>query len=183
MRGRLDAFATIVGEASQLRDVKYVIVLDSDTQLPRDAARELSATLAHPLNRPRFDPQRGRVVEGHGILQPRVAITMASSRRSRFAALFTGDPGIDPYTRVVSDVYQDAFDEGSFVGKGIYDVDAFQQALAGKLPDDRVLSHDLLEGAYARAGLSRTYCCSKTTLRPTAPTSAAASAGSAATGR
>jgi cellobiose phosphorylase len=153
LRGAREPFAITPEDAPDLRDVKYVIVLDSDTQLPRDAARELSATLAHPLNRPRFDPERGRVVEGHGILQPRVAITMASSRRSRFAALFTGDPGIDPYTRAVSDVYQDAFDEGSFVGKGIYDVDAFQLALAGKLPDDRVLSHDLLEGAYARAGL------------------------------
>jgi cyclic beta-1,2-glucan synthetase len=153
LRGRLDAFATIVGEASQLRDVKYVIVLDSDTQLPRDAARELAATLAHPLNRPRLDPRLGRVVEGYAILQPRVAITMDSARRSGFAGLFAGEPGIDPYTRAVSDVYQDLFEEGSFVGKGIYDVDAFQAAIGGKLPENRVLSHDLLEGAYARAGL------------------------------
>ena len=86
-------------------------------------------------------------------MQPRVAITMMSARRSGFARLFAGEPGVDPYTRAVSDLYQDVFGEGSFVGKGIYDVDAFQQALAGKLPENRVLSHDLLEGAYARAGL------------------------------
>jgi len=153
LRGELGPFTTIVGDLGQLRGVRYVIVLDSDTQLPRDAARELAATMAHPLNRPRFDATLGRVVEGHAILQPRVAITMASTRRSGFARLFAGEPGIDPYTRAVSDVYQDVFGEGSFVGKGIYDVDAFQQALAGKLPENRVLSHDLLEGAYARAGL------------------------------
>ncbi len=153
LRGELAPFATIVGDVEHLRGVRYVIALDSDTQLPRDAARELVATMAHPLNRPRFDATLGRVVEGYAILQPRVAITMASARRSGFTRLFAGEPGIDPYTRAVSDVYQDVFGEGSFVGKGIYDVDAFQQALAGKLPENRVLSHDLLEGAYARAGL------------------------------
>ncbi|MBL8968995.1 MAG: carbohydrate-binding protein [Myxococcales bacterium] len=153
LRGRLGGFSTIVGEPRELRDVKYVIVLDSDTQLPRDAARELAGTLAHPLNRPRLDARLGRVVEGYAILQPRVAITMDSARRSGFARLFAGESGIDPYTRAVSDVYQDLFDEGSFVGKGIYDVDAFQAAIGGKLPENRVLSHDLLEGAYARAGL------------------------------
>jgi cyclic beta-1,2-glucan synthetase len=153
LRGELGPFATVVGDARHLRGVRYVIVLDSDTQLPRDAARELVATMAHPLNRPRFDAALGRVVEGHAILQPRVAITMMSARRSGFARLFAGEPGVDPYTRAVSDLYQDVFGEGSFVGKGIYDVDAFQQALAGKLPENRVLSHDLLEGAYARAGL------------------------------
>ena len=153
LRGELGAFATTIGDVRHLRGIRYVIVLDSDTQLPRDAARELAATMAHPLNRPRFDDTLGRVVEGHAILQPRVATTMASARRSGFARLFAGEPGIDPYTRAVSDVYQDIFDEGSFVGKGIYDVDAFERALAGKLPENRILSHDLLEGAYARAGL------------------------------
>ncbi|MBA3545022.1 MAG: cyclic beta 1-2 glucan synthetase, partial [Nannocystis sp.] len=153
LRGDFAPFAAIVGDREPLRGVRYVIVLDSDTQLPRDAARELAATMAHPLNRPRFDAALGRVVEGHAILQPRVAITMASARRSGFARLFAGQPGIDPYTRAVSDVYQDVFGEGSFVGKGIYDVDVCQQALAGKLPENRVLSHDLLEGGYARSGL------------------------------
>jgi cellobiose phosphorylase len=153
LRGKTGLFDTTVGDIAQLRSVKYVIVLDSDTQLPRDAARELAGAMAHPLNQPRFDPRLGRVVEGYSILQPRVAITMASARRSGFSRLFAGEPGIDPYTRAVSNVYQDVFAEGSFIGKGIYDVDAFQEALGGKLPEDRILSHDLLEGAYARAGL------------------------------
>jgi cyclic beta-1,2-glucan synthetase len=153
LRGELGHFDRVVGDVERLRGVKYVIVLDSDTQLPRDAARELASTLAHPLNRPSYDSNRGRVTEGYAILQPRVAITMASSGASHFARLFSGEPGIDPYTRAVSDVYQDLFDEGSFVGKGIYDVDAVRQALEARLPENRILSHDLLEGAYARSGL------------------------------
>jgi len=153
IRGEPERFATIVGEIEALQGVKNVIVLDSDTQLPRDTARELVATLAHPLNRPVYDETWGRVTEGYSILQPRVGITMASSMASGFARLFAGDPGIDPYTRAVSDVYQDVFGQGSFVGKGIYDVDAFRRALEGRLPENRILSHDLLEGAYARSGL------------------------------
>ncbi len=151
--GQLDHFETTVGDVARLRDVKYVIVLDSDTQLPRDSARELVGTIAHWLNRPRYDEARGRVTEGYSILQPRVAITMASSSRSLFARLFAGDPGIDPYTRAVSDVYQDLFGEGSFIGKGIYDVEAFRRSLTGRFPENRILSHDLLEGAHARSGL------------------------------
>jgi len=147
------AFMCIVGDAEVLRGVRYVITLDSDTQLPRDAARAFVATLAHPLNRPRFDPTLQRVVEGYGILQPSVGTSLGRRRTSRFARMFGSEPGIDPYTRMVSDVYQDLFDEGSFVGKGIYDVDAFEHALEGRLPENRILSHDLLEGCYARAGL------------------------------
>jgi len=147
------AFMCIVGDAEVLRGVRYVITLDSDTQLPRDAARAFVATLAHPLNRPRFDPALQRVVEGYGILQPSVGTSLGRRRTSRFARMFGSEPGIDPYTRMVSDVYQDLFDEGSFVGKGIYDVDAFEHALEGRLPENRILSHDLLEGCYARAGL------------------------------
>ncbi|HEY4884619.1 MAG TPA: glycosyltransferase family 2 protein, partial [Myxococcales bacterium] len=153
LRGDPSRFDTIVGDTEYLQRVKYVIALDSDTQLPRGSARELAATMAHPLNRPRFDVGLGRVSEGYAILQPHVAVTMASARSSRFASLHASEPGIDPYTRAVSDVYQDVFEEGSFVGKGIYDVDAFRQATAGRLPENRVLSHDLLEGAVARAGL------------------------------
>ncbi len=153
LRGELAKFATRIGPMERLLDVRYVIALDADTGLPRDAARELAGTLAHPLNRPRYDAARGRVVEGYTILQPRLSASMASIGRSRFARLFGGRAGIDPYTRAVSDVYQDLFGEGSFVGKGIYDVDAMRQALAGKLPDNRVLSHDLLESAYARSAL------------------------------
>jgi len=153
LRGSGRGFSTIVGPLDALQDVRYVIALDADTELPRDSARTLAATLAHPLNRPFFDERRGRVTSGHAILQPRVGVTMYSAAQSRFAALFGGDPGIDPYTRAVSDVYQDLFGEGSFVGKGIYDVDAVRSSLGGRLPTDRVLSHDLLEGAYGRAGL------------------------------
>jgi cyclic beta-1,2-glucan synthetase len=153
LRGDREIFSTVVGELSELQDVKYVIVLDADTDLPRDAARQLAGTLAHPLNRPCYDAARGRVTRGYSILQPRVSSTMASVRRSRFSRLFAGVPGIDPYTLAVSDVYQDLFAEGSFVGKGIYDVDAVRRALHDRLPENRVLSHDLLEGGYARAGL------------------------------
>ncbi|HEY1546780.1 MAG TPA: glucoamylase family protein, partial [Kofleriaceae bacterium] len=153
LRGDRSGFATVAGPIARLDNVAYVIVLDSDTELPRDAARELAGTLGHPLNRPVFDQARGRVTEGYAILQPRVGITLESIGRSRFSKLFAGEPGIDPYTRAVSDVYQDLFAEGSFIGKGIYDVDAIRHALGGKLPDNRVLSHDLLEGAYGRAGL------------------------------
>ena len=153
IRGDASSFGTIVGEPAQLRDVKYVIVLDSDTDLPRDSAQQLVGSMAHWLNRPIYDEARGRVVRGYSILQPRVAITMTSSSRSWFSRLFSGEPGIDPYTHAVSDVYQDLFEEGSFIGKGIYDVDAFRRALAGRLPENRILSHDLLEGAHGRSGL------------------------------
>ena len=153
LRGIEGGFSHIVGEVSELAKVRYVIALDSDTDLPRDAARLLAATMAHPLNRPHFDEAKGRVTSGYSILQPRVGVSMASTSRTRFARLFAGEPGIDPYTRAVSDVFQDVFEEGSFVGKGIYDVDMLRRALTGRLPDNRILSHDLLEGAYARAGL------------------------------
>ena len=103
----------------------YVITLDSDTQLPMDTARRLVGTLSHPLNRPRFDARLQRVTEGYGVLQPRVGVSLESASRTSFALVFSGHVGIDPYTSAVSDVYQDIFHEGSFVGKGIYDVDAF----------------------------------------------------------
>ena len=151
--GARDGFSLIVGDVSALSNVKYVVTLDTDTQLPRDAARRCVGVMAHPLNRPRYDARRKRIVEGYGILQPRVAASLPGINRSWYARIFGGEPGIDPYTRAVSDVYQDLFQEGSFTGKGIYDVDAFEQALAGRLPENRILSHDLLEGCYARAGL------------------------------
>lgn len=149
----LESFSTIIGDTDVLPEIKYVISLDTDTQLPRDAARQLVGTMAHPLNRPRFDPQRGIVADGYSILQPRVSVSLPSARRSWFVRIFSGEPGIDPYTREVSDVYQDIFHEGSFIGKGIYEVDAFQQALKGRFPENTILSHDLLESAHARSGL------------------------------
>ena len=147
------AFSLVVGDTSGLVKIKYVITLDTDTELPRDAATIFVATMAHILNRANYDPQRCRVTEGYGILQPRIAVGIPPSHASRYELLFGGDAGIDPYTRTVSDVYQDIFDEGSFIGKGIFDVDIFEQALAARLPENRILSHDLLEGCYARAGL------------------------------
>ncbi|HSM10719.1 MAG TPA: glucoamylase family protein, partial [Lysobacter sp.] len=151
--GPRDQFLRITGDLDALVGTRYVITLDTDTQLPRDAARKLVGTLAHPLNRAEFDPERRVVRRGYGILQPRVDISMSGQARSWYARLFGSEPGIDPYTRAVSDVYQDLFSEGSFVGKGIYDIDAFECALEGRLPENRILSHDLLEGCYARAGV------------------------------
>ncbi len=146
-------FAEIVGDLAVLPSIKYVITLDTDTSLPRDAARTLVGTMAHPLNRPRIDPRSLRVVEGYAILQPRTPISLLASERSRFTRLSAGDAGIDPYTRAVSDVYQDLFAEGSYVGKGIYDVDAFRQATEGRFPENLILSHDLVESGYARSAL------------------------------
>ena len=151
--GDTQCFSEIVGDLSRLPHIKYVITLDTDTQLPREAARQLAATMAHPLNVPVYDSQRGLIVDGYSILQPRVAVSLPSAGRSRFVKLFSGDAGLDPYTRTVSDVFQDVFQEGSFIGKGIYDVDAFEQSVGGKFPENRILSHDLLEGCYARSGL------------------------------
>lgn len=148
-----DRFSRVAGDTAILLNVKYVITLDTDTQLPRDAARKLAGAMAHPLNQARYDKDQQRVGEGYGILQPRVAVSLPGANRSRFARLYGSDAGIDPYTHAVSDVYQDVFQEGSFIGKGIYDVDAFEQAISGRFPENRILSHDLLEGCYARAGL------------------------------
>ncbi|MEP7346372.1 MAG: hypothetical protein ABI877_13970, partial [Gemmatimonadaceae bacterium] len=147
------AFSTIVGNVEPLLQVRYVITLDSDTMLPPDAAPDLVGTLAHPLNRAHYDAASGRVVRGYGILQPRVGVSLPSAHRSRFAAIHSGHPGIDPYTTAVSDVYQDLYGEGSFTGKGIYDVDAFELATSGRFPENTLLSHDLIEGSYSRAGL------------------------------
>jgi cellobiose phosphorylase len=148
-----ERFALVVGETRVLANVKYVITLDTDTQLARDSAWQFVGAMAHPLNRARYDESRQRVVAGYGILQPRVAVSLSGMNQSRYAHMCASEPGIDPYTRAVSDVYQDLFGEGSFIGKGIYEVDAFERALAGRFPDNRILSHDLLEGCYARAGL------------------------------
>ncbi|MEX2110426.1 MAG: glucoamylase family protein [Gemmatimonadaceae bacterium] len=152
--GAGDAFSTIVGDTSRLGEVRYVITLDSDTVLPRDAAQLLVGSIAHPLNRARFDPTVGRVTRGYGILQPRVGVSLTSAHRSYFASIHSGHPGVDPYTTAVSDVYQDLYGEGSFTGKGIYDVDAFEEATHGRFPENTLLSHDLIEGTYTRAGLA-----------------------------
>ncbi|WP_430389800.1 GH36-type glycosyl hydrolase domain-containing protein [Dyella sp. 20L07] len=148
-----DQFSLIVGRIAGLKGVRYLITLDVDTHLPRGAARQFIGAMAHPLSRPVFDADKRRVVAGYAILQPRVGISLPSAARSVYARLFGSDAGIDPYTRAVSDVYQDLFREGSFIGKGIYDLGAFERAMQGRFPDNSVLSHDLIEGCYARSGL------------------------------
>ncbi|MDP9199234.1 MAG: cyclic beta 1-2 glucan synthetase [Pseudomonadota bacterium] len=148
-----ERFSLVVGDMAGLQGIRYVITLDADTELPRDSARQLIGVMAHTLNCPRYDESRQRVTGGYGILQPRMAASLAGANRSRYAQLFGSEPGIDPYTRSVSDVYQDLFSEGSFIGKGIYEVDAFESALKSRFPENWILSHDLLEGCYARSGL------------------------------
>ncbi|MDD2229635.1 MAG: glucoamylase family protein, partial [Candidatus Cloacimonetes bacterium] len=151
--GQKDDFSLIVGDTTKLENIRYIITLDTDTQLPLDSAQKFIGAMAHPLNSPQYDPQLKRIVAGYGILQPRVGISMDLCCRSRYSAMCASDPGIDPYTRAVSDVYQDLFGEGSFVGKGIYDIEAFEQTSGDCFPDNRILSHDLLEGCYTRSGL------------------------------
>jgi cyclic beta-1,2-glucan synthetase len=153
LRNDFDSFPVKVGDLSILPSIRYVITLDSDTQLPRGAGKELVGTLAHPLNRAVIDRQSNIVTKGYGILQPRVGISISSATRSRLASFYSGQTGFDLYTRATSDVYQDLFDEGSFTGKGIYEVDVYQQVLAQRFPANALLSHDLIEGSYARAGL------------------------------
>ncbi|MGH9343698.1 MAG: glucoamylase family protein, partial [Terriglobia bacterium] len=153
LRSDSDNFPVKVGDLSILPKVRYVITLDSDTSLPREAAHRLAGTLAHPLNKAVIDPATNTVVKGYGILQPRVGISVTSATSSRLANILSGQSGFDLYTRAISDVYQDLFGEGSFTGKGVYEVDAYQQVLAQRFPCNALLSHDLIEGSYARAGL------------------------------
>src|SRR5262249_38528645 len=154
LRGARDTSFTVQsGDLGRLPAIRFVITLDADTKLPREAAQRLVATLAHPLNQPRFDPEQGRVVEGYGVLQPRVSLSLVAAARSLFAHWFTGSAGIDPYTSAVSDVYQDLFGSGTYTGKGIYDVVAFAATAGQAFPDNHILSHDLIEGNLARCGL------------------------------
>jgi cyclic beta-1,2-glucan synthetase len=151
--GPKELFSVIVGNTQFLREIKYVITLDTDTQLPRDSARQFIGTMSHPLNKPEYNTKKHCVTDGYTILQPRVAVSLPGTNLSKFAKLFGNEPGIDPYTRAISDVYQDLFGEGSFIGKGIYDVDSFERMLKNRLPENSILSHDLLEGCYTRSGL------------------------------
>ena len=157
LRGARDTTFMDMGGAAPLppQDVRYVVTLDSDTRLPRDTIRRLIGKMAHPLNRPRLDAERNAIVEGYGVLQPRVTPSLPNgSEGSLFQRVFSSSGGIDPYAAAVSDVYQDLFCEGSYAGKGIYDVDAFETALSGRTPDSTLLSHDLFEGTFARAGFA-----------------------------
>jgi len=157
LRGAVDtSFLPLQGKSPKFpAGVRYVITLDSDTRLPRDTVCQLIGKMAHPLNQPVMDPVLSRVVAGHGILQPRVTPSLpVGTEASWFQYAFSAAAGIDPYSAAISDVYQDLFDEGSFAGKGIYDLDVFEQALAGRVPDNTMLSHDLFEGIFARAGFA-----------------------------
>ena len=134
-------------------NIKYVITLDSDSILPMGMAKTMTATMAHPLNRPVIDQKRGVVVEGYGLMQPRVDFDSEYSGKTSFSRIYTGQVGIDPYASAISDVYQDMFGEGIYTGKGIYDLDVFQQVLRNAIPENKILSHDLYEGSYVRAAL------------------------------
>ena len=164
-RGKLEEFNRLLrgdpntsytvrsSELDQVPRIRFVITLDVDTQLPHETARRLVGALAHPLNQAQFDPAQGRVVEGYGILQPRVSFHMPAAHRSRFTRIWAGSAGVDPYSAAVSDIYQDLFGAGSFTGKGVYDVDAFAAAVGHTFPDNHILSHDLIEGNFAHCGL------------------------------
>jgi len=154
LTGHFDAFPVKAGETSVLHKVRYIITLDSDTQLPRGTAHAMVGAMMHPLNRAIIDPERRIVTEGYGILQPRVGVSVHSAGQSRMANIYSGQTGFDIYTRAISDVYQDLYAEGSFTGKGIYEVATLHAVLEKRFPRNALLSHDLIEGAYARAGLA-----------------------------
>ncbi len=153
LMGHSNRFEIIVGDMSVLLRIRYVITLDTDSQLPRDTARKMVASMAHPLNRPVLDPKTNTVTSGYAVIQPRVSVSMESSGRSRLAQIFSGQTGFDPYSTAVSDVYQDLFGRASFTGKGIYDLWAFETAVGKRFPENAILSHDLIEGEHARTGL------------------------------
>jgi cyclic beta-1,2-glucan synthetase len=153
LRHDFDSFPIKAGPQELLNEVRYIITLDSDTQLPRGTAARMIGTIMHPLNRAIINPRLRIVTAGYGILQPRVGISVASASRSRLAHLYSGETGFDIYTRAVSDVYQDLFGEGIFTGKGIYEAEVFHEVLNHRFPRNALLSHDLIEGAYVRAGL------------------------------
>lgn len=149
------SYTTAYGATERLHEIRYILTVDHDTKLPIGAASRLVGTIHFPYNRPALNPEGTRVVDGFGIIQPRVTVSYESTQRSRFAALWAGEPGIDPYAFAISDPFQDLFGQASFSGKGIFDVDAFHSILADRIPDQMVLSHDLLEGGFLRTGLAQ----------------------------
>ena len=184
INGKYDSFPVKVGDVSLLPNVRFVLTLDSDTELPRGTAHRLVGAMAHPLNQAIVDPRDNIVVAGYGILQPRVGISVQSASQSRLASIYSGQTGFDIYTRATSDVYQDLKGEGIFTGKGIYEVETLSRVLEHRFPRNALLSHDLIEGAYARAGAGERHrSLSTIILRTTALTTAANTAGCAAIGR
>jgi cyclic beta-1,2-glucan synthetase len=154
LKGQFDPFPVKAGNLSALAHAQYVITLDSDTQLPRGTAHSMIGAMAHPLNRAVIDPELRIVTEGYGILQPRVGVSVQSASRSRLASIYSGQTGFDIYTRAISDAYQDLYGEGMFTGKGIYEINALHAVLDRRFPRNSLLSHDLIEGSYARVGLT-----------------------------
>lgn len=151
--GGMDCFPYKAGNPAVLHGMRYVLTLDSDTKLPRDSVHRMVGAMAHPLNRAILDPQRGIVTHGYGLMQPRVGVAVHSVARSRLAAIYSGQTGFDIYTRAISDVYQDLYGEGIFTGKGLYEIQILHEVLDRRFPQNSLLSHDLIEGAYARVGL------------------------------
>ncbi|AMK22921.1 MULTISPECIES: GH36-type glycosyl hydrolase domain-containing protein [Sphingomonadaceae] len=154
LRGDLAPFSLTEGRIEALRAVRFVVTADADTRLPTGVVNRMVATLAHPLNKARFNPRTGRVATGYTILQPRVEIAPETSGRSLFTRYFGGDTAIDIYSRAVSDVYQDLFGSGIYVGKGVYEVASFERSVEGRIPENNLLSHDLFEGLHGRAALA-----------------------------
>ncbi|WP_112322260.1 GH36-type glycosyl hydrolase domain-containing protein [Oceanibium sediminis] len=152
--GESDAFDLMVGPVGDLGRIRYAITLDADTQMPPGSAARLVGIIAHPLNQPVIDPESGLVTQGHAIVQPRIEILPKLGKGTHFAHLYGGDTAVDIYSRAVSDVYQDLFGTGIYVGKGIYDISAMQRCMAGRIPENHILSHDLFEGLHGRAGLA-----------------------------
>ena len=152
IKGKKTTISTIYGDASKIKKTRYIITLDADTQLHFGVAKELINTMLHPLNKPVINESAGVVSRGHALLQPRIDITLNDANQSLFTKIFAGEAGLDPYSHTAGDLYQDLFNEGIFTGKGIFDVDTFYKVLDNKIPDNTVLSHDLLEGSYLRAG-------------------------------
>jgi cyclic beta-1,2-glucan synthetase len=148
------SYSRHVGESEGLLGIRFVITLDSDTELPMGSARRLVGLLAHPLNRAVFETNTGRVIAGYTIVQPRIETSPSSPRRTLFSRIFSGDVGFDIYTHACSEVYQDLFGSGIYVGKGIYDVDAFMRSVEGRVPENAIVSHDLFEGIHGRAALA-----------------------------
>ena len=151
--GGMDCFPYKAGNPAVLNGMRYVLTLDSDTKLPRDSVHRMVGAMAHPLNRAILDPQRRIVTQGYGLMQPRVGVAVHSVARSRLAAIYSGQTGFDIYTRAISDVYQDLYGEGIFTGKGLYEIQILHEVLDRRFPQNSLLSHDLIEGAYARVGL------------------------------
>lgn len=154
LTGDYGTFSCLVGDAAKLRGTDFVITLDGDTQLPRGTAKTMIAALAHPLNKAVFDEQINLVRYGYTVIQPRVGPSLTSAAASIFASISSGNAGLDPYTQSISDVYQDLFAEGSYIGKGIYRVSDFERALSGHVPENALLSHDLFEGLFGRVALA-----------------------------